>query len=616
MNWTPSPATDDNSWTLCAKAKGRESFSALAPSWHSMASDRKRLPTLSNCGERFLFCPFRTIVCLIAFVCSAPVGESYADETRAIDSETLRNDQLAISGRYDRFERLLSQMADVLGHEDPQRAELLRRAISKGREKAISGQLSTIAENLGEDNLGQALEQQEDVLESLATLLQLLQSEDRRSELEKERERLNNLLKDVSNTLSQQRSARASTQNSQAPSSSAPNQQKAINQADRVLDDIKAHEGSSTDESKSKDSESSDTEGSNEQDESDDKPDNNNSDENGSDSKPKEPGQEDTKPSQSPSSDSEEDNNSKSQNSSDSQNSDPQQTESQQTPGSDGSGDSDAKKTPGRKEVAQARQYMQEALEQLQEQLREKALDKQDDAIRELQKAVEELRKKLLQLREEEKEMILASLEARFQRMLAQQTQIYDETVDLNETPVAQWLDTMFARSREVAQQQAELQIECNQTLGLLQEDGTSVAIVLSVEDIAQDMQTISGRLRESKVGRLTQSLQTDIIEALKELIEATQKEMQDMKSEDGQQQGQSGSQEKPPLVQIMAEIKVLRSLQLRINRRTQRVDAMLAEQSSDERTELLQQLEELTNRQRRLTESAEQLAEQVRQKR
>ncbi len=555
-------------------------------------------------------CSVRNLVCLVTLFCPVifcPVifCGAFADETRDVNSETLRNDQLAISGRYDRFERLLSQMSDVLGHEDPERAELLRQAISKGREKAISGQLGRIAENLKENELGLALEHQEEVLESLAMLLQLLQSEDRRSELEQERERLNNLLKDVSNTLSQQRSARASTQNSTAPSSSAPNQQKAINQADRVLDDIKDYEGSSSEETDAQDSESN-SDKSDEQQESNSESGENKSSENDKDSKPDESGQDETQPGQFPSTEPGEQSDSESQSS-----------ESQQNAGPGESGESEAKKTPGGKEVAQARQYMQEALEQLQKQLRDQALEKQDDAIEELQKAVEELRRKLLQLREEEKEMILASLEARFQRMLAQQTQIYDETVDLNATPGDEWLDTMHGRSREVAIQQADLQIECNQTLGLLKEDGTSVAIVLSVEDIAQDMQTVSGRLRESRVGSLTQSLETDIIEALKELIEATQREMQEMKSEERQQQQeQSGSQEKPPLVQIIAEIKVLRSLQLRINRRTQRVDGLLAEQPTHDQAELLNQLEKLTNRQRRLTESAEQLAEQVKQKR
>ena len=256
---------------------------------------------------------------------------------------------------------------------------------------------------------------------------------------------------------------------------------------------------------------------------------------------------------------------------------------------------------------------MREALEQLQKQLQDEAIEKQDGAIEELQKAIEELREKLLQLREEEKEMILASLEARFQRMLSMQTQIYDDTVDLSSTPVDEWLDTMFARSREVAQQQAELQVECERTLGLLKEDGTSVSIVLAVENISNDMQTIAVRLRQSKVGTLTQRLEADNIEALKELIEATQREMQEMHDhESPPQQAQSGNQQKPPLVQLMAEIKILRSLQLRINRRTQRTDQLISEQSEDERSDLFEQLAELTARQQRLVQSVEELAERL----
>lgn len=568
-----------------------------------------------------MFYVFRLSISLILFTSLA-----IADETKKISAGELKNDQLAVSGRYDRFERLLSQMADVLGHNDPERAELLRRAISKGREKAISNKLGQIADDLDQNNLGKALEQQEDVLESLATLLQLLQSEDRRTEMEKERERLNNLLKGVTDTLNQQKSARASTQNSTAPSSSAPNQQKAIDRANKILDDIKAHDGSTEDSGKNsadKTDANPDSSADGKTDTSADKLSSNDeqpksqsdgNDSNPSDSKTKDTDSQESEPSKSsseksdsPSADQSKPGDAKSQDSQ-SQNSSSEDSQSQSE-----SNKSDSEKTPGSDEVSKAHQYMQEALEQLQEQLRDKALEKQDGAIAELQKAVEELRKQLLQLREEEKEMILASLESRFQRMLSMQTQIYDETVDLDATPVTDWLDTMFARSREFSQQQAELQVECQQTLGLLLEDGTSVAIVLSVEDISADMATISNRLRLSKVGALTQTLETDIIDALKELIAATQREMQEMKSEERQQQqAQGGEQNKPPLVQLMAEIKVLRSLQLRINQRTQRIDRFLAEQSADDRSDLIQQLEQLTTRQHRLVESAEELGKQI----
>ena len=536
-----------------------------------------------------MFYSLRICVCL--FLISPPAAAIAADKTQKISSDALRNDQLAVSGRYDRFERLLSQMADILGQEDPERAELLRQAISKGREKAISSQLGQIAEDLGHNNLGKALEQQEEALESLAILLQLLQSEDRRSELEKERERLNNLLKDVSNTLSQQKSARASTQNSNTPSSSAPNQQKAINRAEKVLNDIKIHDPQSED---AVDDESTDGD----------------NDKSGSPSD-----NQSGRHSENPAESSPADHN---QLKSDSENKQPDaetsedESKDSQSQTSKQGNKSERRKIPGKDEVFRARQLMQAALEQLQKQLRDKALEKQDGAIEELQKAVEELRNKLLQLREEEKEMILASLEARFQRMLTRQAQLYDETVDLNTTPVDNWLDTMFARSREVAQQQAELQVASEQTLGLLKEDGTSVAIVLSVEDISIDMRTVANRLQESKVSRLTQTLETDIIEALKELIEATQHEIQDMKSEEQQQQAQAGEQNKPPLVQLVAEIKILRSLQLRINRRTQRTDQLMAETGESGRADLIRQLEELTARQQRLVKSTEELGKRM----
>ena len=84
------------------------------------------------------------------------------------------------------------------------------------------------------------------------------------------------------------------------------------------------------------------------------------------------------------------------------------------------------------------------------------------------------------------------------------------------------------------------------------------------------------------------------------------------MKSAEQQQSAQSGQQSSPPLVQLLAEIKVLRSLQLRLNRRTKRVDGLLAEGSAEERQAVLDQLRELTIRQQRLMKSAEELAERI----
>ena len=576
--------------------------------------------------------------------------------------DKLRNDQDAVAGRYSRFERLLSQMADMLGREDPERAELLRRAISEGREQAISSELESISKSLGEGELGLAQEKQSRVAKSMQQIIVLLQSEDRRSEVEKERERLNELLKDIRNLTARQKAARAAAQNSRSPSSAAPDQQQTLKKTDQILNDVETHD-QKNDESEKEGSDATENNPEGEKQSS-----NGNGDSEKS-SQPKDKSEDNPQGEGSKSEDGQSSQNpdgkqpDESESPSDKESNDPSKKGDTKDPSKDGSKQSDAQssenanpedaqqsqesessgsqqsqqqsgqqpsgqqnqspqqqkkqqqQTPGREQLEEAKKAMQEAIEQLKKQQRDAALDQQDDAISKLQEAQKKLEETLKQLREEEKEMILAALEARFQRMLSLQTQIYEETVALGSTVRAEWLNAAITRCRELSQEQADLTRECSLTVGLLQEDGTSVSILIAVEDIESDMKTVAGRLQQTQAAELTQSMQTDVIEALKELIETAQKEMEDMKQEQQQQQQQqqqSGPQQKAPLVELMAEIRVLRSLQLRVNRRTAIVDRLLQEDNAAEQAGLLNQLEELTLRQNRLTESAGELARQM----
>ena len=499
------------------------------------------------------------------------------------DAEKLQNDQAAIAGRYSRFERLLSQMADMLGRDDPERAELLRRAISEGRENAIASELESINELLSKGDLGPARKKQTEVTKGMQQILTLLQSEDRRSEVEKERERLNQILNDVRNLTARQKADRAAAQNSRSPSNAAPGQQETLKKTGDVLDDVQSHDASQGD------SENGDpTDG--------DPKDGDPKDKGSNDKKsgePSEPGE----PSES------------------GEPGEPGEPSESGESGESQSGQQQQQQTPGREQLEKAKKEMQDAIDKLKDQDRDGALDNQDEAIKQLEKAQKELEETLKQLREEEKEMILAALEARFQRMLSLQTQIHDETVALGATAREKWLNTAIGRCRELSQQQADLTRECSLTVGLLQEDGTSVSILIAVEDIESDMKTVASRLQDTKAFDLTQSIQTDIIEALRELIETVQQEMEDMEQQQQQQQQQEQqppSQQQAPLVELMAEIKVLRSLQLRVNRRTATVDRLLQAGDPTEQAALVDQLEELAIRQNRLTESAGVLAQQM----
>ena len=83
------------------------------------------------------------------------------------------------------------------------------------------------------------------------------------------------------------------------------------------------------------------------------------------------------------------------------------------------------------------------------------------------------------------------------------------------------------------------------------------------------------------------------------------------------QQQPQQGSQqEKPDLVNLMQEIKMLRSLQVRVNRRTAQVNDLFQDATPTDARDLQDQLSELAIRQQRLVESAAELAKKMEEQR
>lgn len=576
---------------------------------------------------------------LVATMAQEPPAAAPAQAAEPVTPKSLRDDQLSVSGRYARFERMLTQMADILGRQDAERADLLRRAIGKGREGRIKEEIENVVELIKSGDIGDASEKQAEVIKNLQALLTLLQSEDRRSAVERERDRLNGLLKDVRSVLAEQRAARAATQNSPAPSSAAPGQKKAISETEKLLESMREHDDNESKDGKTNDNKDSEGEGKDskdggeskdgskdgkesepkENDPNGEKPEDGIQDPKEGDPKKSEGEQGDPKQRGKPSKESPDggkptpsDQKPKGESKPRDQKSSGQESTGKQS-GKQKADKNEQKQTPGREQLEKAGEEMKNALDKLKEQDREEALKNEDNAIEELHEAAEELEAMLRQLREEEKEMMLASLEARFQRMLLAETAIHEGTVGVAATPQKDWLDLNYGRCRELSQQQSELTQECAQTVNLLREDGTSVAIVIAVEDIEADMSSVSGWMQEYKVGELTQSVQKDILDSLKQLIETTQKEMQQMKEQQKQQQQQQDpNQEKPGLVELMAEIKVLRSLQLQVNRRTKQVDGLLPNATSDDLPALRRQLHDLAIRQNRLIESAKELARQM----
>src|ERR1700741_2714389 len=83
-------------------------------------------------------------------------------------------------------------------------------------------------------------------------------------------------------------------------------------------------------------------------------------------------------------------------------------------------------------------------------------------------------------------------------------------------------------------------------------------------------MRHVARRLGKADVGTVTQVIEEDIIAVLKEMIDAlkkAQKQMQENKNNPNQNQQDPNQNQK--LLDLIAELKMVRSMQLRVNSRT-----------------------------------------------
>ena len=253
---------------------------------------------------------------------------------------------------------------------------------------------------------------------------------------------------------------------------------------------------------------------------------------------------------------------------------------------------------------------MNNAQERLKKAKRDEAKEEQQAALRELEQAKAELERILRQMREEEMARVLAQLEARFRKMLEAQVAIYEGTLRLDRVPAASRARSHEIEGGRLSRAESQLVLEADKALSVLREDGTAVAMPEAVLEVRQDMETVVLRLAQVQTDELTQGIEQDIIAALEEMIEALEKAQDELeqKKNDPQQPGQPGEPEEPPLVDQLAELKMIRSLQMRINRRTQTYSRLVdGEQTS--RPELLEALRQLAERQERLERSTRDIA-------
>ena len=252
---------------------------------------------------------------------------------------------------------------------------------------------------------------------------------------------------------------------------------------------------------------------------------------------------------------------------------------------------------------------MKKAGDKLERQQQAPATRDQDRAIAELERAKAQLQDTLDQLRREQQEELLTGLEQRFRTMLLEQMKINAAT-DALDARKAEW-----ARSDELnlagqAEQQTLLSVEAGKALTILTQEGTTVVFPEIVLQVRDDMTDVARRLAARQTGEITRNVQAEIVRALQELIAAIEQRQKEGPPPDdaGQSQQAGDQQQDTPLLPSSAELKLLRSCQVRINRSTQHLDSAQTQPAA----EIAGEAQRLSSRQEQLADMARKINERA----
>ncbi|MCG8586683.1 MAG: hypothetical protein MI757_18425, partial [Pirellulales bacterium] len=492
---------------------------------------------------------------------SPALAQPEEPENSAASTAQLESRQRTILDNYSELEQLLLQMAEYLGTEDPHRAALLRKAFQLSGENATRQRLEELVELLARDErastLRAASKSQQQVQADLESLLKLLMSENRAQRNQDEQRRIRKYLERVNKVIRKQRAITDQTRRSE-PNQQSQKQGELADETSRLQGDLADDPAASR------------------TGEEDDKA--NAPPEQPKAESPDAPGK-------------------------------PHRTEGSDADGQPGDtkpDPNDAKPIPSKNPTAErlraAEHKMREAQKDLEDAQRDGALEKQKEALRNLEQAKAELERILRQLRIEEDEQQLELLEARFKAILKLERKVHEGTVRLDRVAKTERDADDEIEASRLARSQNEIIGDVDRALLLLREEGSAVALTEVVTQMRDDMQQIAQRLARQQTGELTQSIEQDVLASLEEILAALDKAIKDTQQQKQNGAGQPGTPQDPPLVDTIAELKMLRYMQFRVRRRTAQYNKMLEEATSQAtKPELLKALERLAQRQNRI---------------
>lgn len=487
------------------------------------------------------------------------------------DAAALAGREAELLARYRDLERSLLRLADLLAASDPRRAAVLRAAFDRARDGQVGERMERIVALLEEGQLLKAGTSQRQSIEQFQALLDLLEAGTGERKLTDTKREVREFLGRVSKLISRQRDIEGATESGGDTAELSERQRSAADETRdlgeelgglaRRLDDRDA-QGRGT-------GQRPDDEATPPKDDDAGGP--------GESSEPSAGGDEPTAG---------------------------ERFANEQQPID---GDDDAsrmKRTRQRLQAAEGR--MRRARERLEETRSREARQEQEKAVEELETARAELEEILRQVREEEVERLLVQLETRIRGMLRAELAIRDGLEKLAAAAAVQTDRERQLEATRLGREQAAVAADAGRTLAVVRDDGSAVAIPQALEQVRDDALQVAARLEKADVGATTTGLVGDVIAGLEEMLSAVEKARQDARADAERGGAAAGEPGEQPLVDSLAELKMLRVLQVRVNTRTKRLAQLIDdgfEQAAE--PELRAALERLGARQRAIEQAA-----------
>ncbi|HVL14545.1 MAG TPA: hypothetical protein VM529_18375, partial [Gemmata sp.] len=275
-------------------------------------------------------------------------------------------------------------------------------------------------------------------------------------------------------------------------------------------------------------------------------------------------------------------------------------------------------KDQAQEDVQKAVPPQQEAEQDIRKGENNQASKNQDEAIKQLEKALKELEKRLKQLREKELEKLLSNLEERVAKMLRMQEEVLAQTVTIDKVVQknkGQKTTAEIQKSQTEADKELQIVAEADKALKLMEGEGSAVVFAGVLSQVRGDMVAVQNRLNAGRVEKQTQDIEQDIIDQLKMMKEALKKAKQDLKDppKPGDPKDPNGKQPDKKLIDLINELKLIKSLQEQVNKRT--IGYSKDDPGEQAKDPLVQaELQQLAERQRVLQEMLHKIATQANQ--